>query len=232
MPLAKVTALIPCAGQGKRMGGSISKQYMEILGRPLLAYTLDKFQGHSLIDEIILIPRAEEIAYCDKEVVKKYGFTKVAALVPGGEERQDSVWQGLCALGEETGWVVIHDGVRPLVTGSVISAALETAFLKGAAVVGVPVKDTVKRVNPDLTVSETPPRESLWLVQTPQVFRKDIVLNAYQKAFRLGWRGTDDASLVERMGVKVQMVRGEYDNIKVTTPEDLILVRETVRVVR
>ena len=229
--MAKVTALIPCAGQGKRMGGSISKQYMEVFGRPLLAYTLDKFQGHSMIDDIILVPRREEIAYCDNEVVKKYGFTKVAALVPGGEERQDSVWRGLCALRKDTEWVVIHDGVRPLITGSVISAVLETAFLKGAAVVGVPVKDTVKRVNPDLTVSETPSRESLWLVQTPQVFRKDIVLHAYQQALSLGWRGTDDASLVEKIGVKVQMVRGEYDNIKVTTPEDLIFVRETLRVV-
>ncbi len=230
--MAKVTALIPCAGQGKRMGGAISKQYMEIFGRPLLAYTLDKFQGHSLVDEIVLIVRTEEITYCQREIVEKYGFSKVTALVPGGEERQDSVWQGLCTLGEETDWVIIHDGVRPLVSGAVISLALETAFAKGTAVVGVPVKDTVKKVNPDLTVCETPPRESLWLVQTPQIFRKDILIDAYQQSYRQGWRGTDDASLVERMGTKVHMVRGEYNNIKVTTPEDLILVREMIRVIK
>ncbi len=230
MQLAKVTALIPCAGQGNRMGGTVNKPYLEVYDRPLLAYTLDKFQSHSLVDEIILIAKSDEVEYCKQEIVHKYSFTKVSSVVVGGLERQDSVRSGLAAVDAETEWIIVHDGVRPLVTAETISRALNTAFVHQTAVVGVPVKDTIKIVHADLTVKETPDRTSLWQVQTPQVFRKDILLEAYKKAYLSGWRGTDDASLVEKYGRQVWMVRGEYSNIKVTTPEDLLYVKEMIRV--
>lgn len=227
--MAKVTALLPCAGQGKRMGGTVSKPFLEVMGRPLLTYTLDRFQGHLLIDEIILIVRAEAVDYCRREIVDKYGYSKVKAVVAGGVERQDSVANGLACLDAGAEWVVIHDAVRPLVTGDTIARAVRTAFDKGNAVVGVPVKDTIKKANPDLTVQETPERRTLWQVQTPQVFKKSILEEAYREASRNGWQGTDDASLVEKLGIKVYLVKGEYSNIKVTTPEDLIFLQEMIR---
>jgi 2-C-methyl-D-erythritol 4-phosphate cytidylyltransferase len=227
--LGKVTALIPCAGQGKRMGGRVSKQFLRINDRPLLAYTLDPFQKHPLIDDIILVTREEDIPFCWEEIVQKEGFSKVSQVVAGGQERQDSVYQGLLALDKETDWVVIHDGARPMISWKTINAVLEAAVEKGAAIVGVPAKDTIKLVNPDLTVQDTPPRELLWHIQTPQVFRKTLVLKAYQEAIAHGWQGTDDASLVEKLGVPVYVVQGEYTNIKITTPEDFAFLFEALR---
>lgn len=227
--MAKVTALIPCAGQGKRMGGTVSKPFVEVIGRPLLTYTLDRFQEHPLIDEIILIAREDAVKYCREEIVDKYGCSKVKAVVAGGKERQDSVANGLACIEDRTEWVVVHDAARPLVTIDTITRALQTAFEKGNAVVGVPVKDTIKKVNPDLTVQETPDRQNLWQVQTPQVFKRSVLELAYREAALKGWQGTDDASLVEKLGIKVYMVKGEYSNIKVTTPEDLIFLQELIR---
>ncbi|HPZ71296.1 MAG TPA: 2-C-methyl-D-erythritol 4-phosphate cytidylyltransferase [Peptococcaceae bacterium] len=229
MRLGKVTALIPCAGQGKRMGGRVSKQFLRINDRPLLAYTLAPFQKHPLIDDIILVTREEDIPFCWEEIVQKEGFSKVSQVVAGGQERQDSVYQGLLALDKETDWVVIHDGARPMISWKTINAVLEAAVEKGAAIVGVPAKDTIKLVNPDLTVQDTPPRELLWHIQTPQVFRKTLVLKAYQEAIAHGWQGTDDASLVEKLGVPVYVVQGEYTNIKITTPEDFAFLFEALR---
>ena len=159
----------------------------------------------------------------------KEGFSKVSQVVAGGQERQDSVYQGLLALDKETDWVVIHDGARPMISWKTINAVLEAAVEKGAAIVGVPAKDTIKLVNPDLTVQDTPPRELLWHIQTPQVFRKTLVLKAYQEAIAHGWQGTDDASLVEKLGVPVYVVQGEYTNIKITTPEDFAFLFEALR---
>lgn len=227
--MGKVTALIPCAGQGKRMGGRVSKQFLRINDRPLLAYTLDPFQKHPLIDDIILVTREEDIPFCWEEIVQKEGFSKVSQVVAGGQERQDSVYQGLLALDKETDWVVIHDGARPMISWKTINAVLEAAVEKGAAIVGVPAKDTIKLVNPDLTVQDTPPRELLWHIQTPQVFRKTLILKAYQEAIAHGWQGTDDASLVEKLGVPVYVVQGEYTNIKITTPEDFAFLFEALR---
>lgn len=227
--MGKVVALIPCAGQGKRMGGHVSKQFMEVDGRPLLAYTLAQFEKHPLIDNLVLVTREEDIDYCWQEVIKKEAFTKVTQIVPGGRERQDSVYQGLLALSEETDWVVVHDGARPLISTAAISAVLKTAWAKGAAIIGVPAKDTIKMVNPDFTVQMTPPREFLWHVQTPQVFPRELLMRAYREAAEHGWQGTDDASLVERLGVKVHMVQGDYNNIKITTPEDFVFLQEILR---
>jgi len=227
-PRQRVAAIIPAAGQGKRMGTSVSKSYMEILGRPLLAYTLDKYQNHPLITEILLVVQAKDIEYCRNDIVGKYGFNKVKKIIAGGAERQDSVANGLAALDPGVEWVLVHDGARPLIDGQTISQAVETAWACGAAVVGVPVKDTIKVVDDNLTVQGTPERQSLWIAQTPQVFRRDILEEAYRQAALDGWMGTDDASLVERLGVKVQVVRGRYDNIKITTPEDLPFFRESL----
>jgi 2-C-methyl-D-erythritol 4-phosphate cytidylyltransferase len=227
--LGKVTALIPCAGQGKRMGGRVSKQFMEVDGRSLLAYTLAQFEQHPLIDNLVLVTREEDIDYCWQKVVKKEAFTKVTQIVAGGKERQDSVYQGLLALSEETEWVVVHDGARPLISTAAITAVLKTALAKGAAIIGVPAKDTIKMLNPDLTVQETPPRELLWHIQTPQVFSRELLLRAYREAAEEGWQGTDDASLVERLGVKVHLVQGDYNNIKITTPEDFVFLQEILR---
>ncbi|MDD2401476.1 MAG: 2-C-methyl-D-erythritol 4-phosphate cytidylyltransferase [Clostridia bacterium] len=224
-----MSALILCAGQGKRIGGCISKQFIEISGHPLIAYTVKKFQEHPLIDNIVLVTREEYIKYCQKDIVEKYGFTKVINIVSGGEERQDSVYSGLQNLDDTTSWVVVHDGVRPLISLQTIDNVLKVAFEKKAAVVGVPAKDTIKIINPDFTVQGTPPRQSLWHVQTPQVFEKKLILKAYTEAKLSGLRGTDDASLVENMGVEVHMVRGEYENIKVTTPEDLMFIQGKVK---
>lgn len=226
--MGKVTAIIPCAGQGKRMGGRVSKQFLEINGRPLLAYTLDQFQMHPLIDDIILVTREEDIAFC-WQVVRNEKLTKVIKVISGGKERQDSVYEGLLVLDIETEWVAIHDGARPLISQTTISHVIQGAMEKEAAIVGVPAKDTIKLVNPDFTVQTTPPRELLWHVQTPQVFRKELVVRAYQEAAAHGWQGTDDASLVERLGVPVHMVKGEYNNIKITTPEDFVFLCEVLR---
>jgi 2-C-methyl-D-erythritol 4-phosphate cytidylyltransferase len=211
------------------MGGRVSKQFLRINDRPLLAYTLAPFQKHPLIDDIILVTREEDIPFCWEEIVQKEGFSKVSQVVAGGQERQDSVYQGLLALDKETDWVVIHDGARPMISWKTINAVLEAAVEKGAAIVGVPAKDTIKLVNPDLTVQDTPPRELLWHIQTPQVFRKTLVLKAYQEAIAHGWQGTDDASLVEKLGVPVYVVQGEYTNIKITTPEDFAFLFEALR---
>ncbi len=227
--MADVSVLMPCAGLGKRMGGRVNKPYIEVLGRPLLAYTLDIFQKHTSVAEIVLIARQDEVDFCRQEIVKRYGFTKVREVVAGGEERQDSVFLGLAHVDEKSKWIAVHDGVRPLLTERTLDCALEAVRERGAAVVGVPVKDTIKEVNGDLLIRGTPDRSRLWQVQTPQIFLRNVLVQAYSKAAELGWRGTDDASLVERLGIDVYMVRGDYDNIKVTTPEDLVFFEEIVK---
>lgn len=230
--MGKVTALIPCAGQGKRMGGSVSKPFLEIYQHPLLKYTLDKFQKNSLVDQIVLISQTYEIEYYQKYIVDKYGFSKVKAIVAGGRERQESVQCGISVLDKDTEWVIIHDGVRPLIASGTLTKAIKMAFEKGCVVVGVPAKDTIKKVNLESIIEETPPRHTLWHVQTPQIFRRNIIERAYIEAARRGWQGTDDSYLVEMMGEKVYMLRGDYTNIKVTTPEDLLYVREFLRMDR
>jgi 2-C-methyl-D-erythritol 4-phosphate cytidylyltransferase len=177
----------------------------------------------------MLITIEEQIEYCWKEIVKKHGFTKVTKILAGGDERQDSVYRGLKEMDENVDYVAVHDGVRPLISRQTISDVLNEAFEKGSAIVGVPAKDTIKIANQDLTVQGTPPRQSLWHIQTPQVFKKDIIMRAYTEAEKSGWRGTDDASLVERLGEKVHIVKGDYDNIKITTPEDLVFFREAFK---
>lgn len=220
----RVTALIPAAGMGKRMGAGINKQYLLLAGRPILAHTLAVFEQAPFVDDVYLVVPEDEISYCREKVVELYGFSKVRRFVAGGSERQHSVLNGLRAI-ESPGAddvVMIHDGVRPFVPLAVLERSVETARLHDGALTAVPVKDTVKVVK-DGTVLETPPRDTLWLAQTPQSFRYGIIRDAHERAAAEGWLGTDDASLVERLGLSVRIVPGDYGNFKITTPEDLVL---------
>jgi 2-C-methyl-D-erythritol 4-phosphate cytidylyltransferase len=220
-----VIALIPAAGMGKRMGAGINKQYLQLAGKPILSHTLEVFEGAPFVDEVYLVVPEDEIPYCRENVVERFGFSKVSRIVPGGSERQHSVLNGLRAIGPSAALdtvVVIHDGVRPFLSRSVLRDSIDTALLHDGALVAVPVKDTVKVVR-DGVVRETPPRNSLWLAQTPQAFRFGIIRDAHERAAMEGWLGTDDSSLVERLGKAVRIVAGDYGNFKITTPEDLIL---------
>jgi 2-C-methyl-D-erythritol 4-phosphate cytidylyltransferase len=219
-----VIALIPAAGMGSRMNAGINKQYIGLGGMPIVARTIDVFQRHATIDHIYLIIPESEIPFCRREVVEAHGLQKVRAIVAGGSERQHSVLNGLRALPSpvDDDIVVIHDGVRPFVTADMIQRSINTARLHDGALVAVPAKDTIKVVQGGV-VRQTPPRESLWLAQTPQTFRYGIIRRAHEQAAADGHLGTDDASLVERAGGQVAVVMGDYRNIKITTPEDMLL---------
>lgn len=216
-------AIILAAGQGKRMGAQVNKQYLCLANRPILAHTLAVFESSPVIDGIILVAHRLEVDYCLKEIVAKESAQKVLSVVAGGEQRQDSVYQGLLALPEDCSQVVVHDGARPLVTSELLIQVVDEIRHDLGIICGVPVKDTIKRVDEAQMVVETPPREWLWQVQTPQGFAKEMLLAAYQQAMNEGYYGTDDASLVEHWGGKIKMVMGRYDNLKITTPEDLVM---------
>lgn len=209
---------------GKRMGAGSNKQYLLLDGMPILARTVQVFQNAPCIDAIYLVSPEQEIPFCRDEVVQRYGFSKVRDIVAGGAERQHSVYNGLLAMEgiEPDDVVLIHDGVRPFVSAQMLQEAAEAARASGAAVVAVPVKDTVKVVKEGV-VTETPPREELWLAQTPQAFRYGLIRGAHDAAAAEGFLGTDDTSLVERQGETVHVVQGDYRNIKITTPEDMVL---------
>ncbi|HCE67278.1 MAG: 2-C-methyl-D-erythritol 4-phosphate cytidylyltransferase [Geobacteraceae bacterium GWC2_55_20] len=225
MTFFKSIALIPAAGMGKRMGASVNKQYLLLDGLPIVARTISVFERSPLIDSIYLVIPAEEIPYCREHVVEACGFKKVAAIIPGGKERQNSVMNGLNAIrdiADDDDVILIHDGVRPLVTEAILSESISVARIMDGALAAVPAKDTIKVVSNGIVV-DTPPRDTLWQAQTPQSFRFGIIHAAHLSAEAAGFTGTDDASLIERNGGKIGIVRGDYRNIKITTPEDLIL---------
>jgi 2-C-methyl-D-erythritol 4-phosphate cytidylyltransferase len=225
MAVFKSIALIPAAGMGKRMGATINKQYLQLNGLPIVARTISVFENSPLIDAIYLVIPADEIPYCREHVVEACGFKKVAAIVPGGKERQNSVMNGLNAmLGSvaDDDVVLIHDGVRPLLTEAMLRESIAVARIRDGALLAVPVKDTIKAARDGIVIN-TPARENLWQAQTPQSFRFGIIREAHLSAEADGFIGTDDASLVERRGGEVCIVRGDYRNIKITTPEDLVL---------
>lgn len=214
-PRERVTAIIVAAGSGTRMGG-IDKLFADVGGMPLLARTLAAFEDCPSVDQIILVASESNLDRCWK-LVRSYGFKKVTELVPGGARRQDSVERGLDQV-KDSMWVLIHDGVRPFIDDTLIASGIEAAREYGASVAAVPVKDTIKVVNADHVVRNTPRRETLWAAQTPQVFRVDVIRAAYRDAFG---DVTDDAMLLERLGQPVKVYLGSYENIKITTPEDL-----------
>ena len=221
MQKEKCTAIVLAAGQGKRMGTSVQKQYLEIGGKPVLYYALRTFENSSLIDEVVLVVGAGQEEFCRSEIVNKYQFSKIRTIVEGGAERYHSVWNGLQNV--EDGYVFIHDGARPFITEAILERAYRTVKECKACVVGMPVKDTIKLADKEGFVAETPNRSLLWSVQTPQVFETQLVKEAYTKLMEKECSGvTDDAMVVELMlGMKVKLVEGAYENIKITTPEDL-----------
>lgn len=218
------TAIVLAAGQGKRMGTKIHKQYLLLDGKPVLYYSLKAFQDSEIIDEIILVTGTGEEEYCRENIVIRFGITKVSRILQGGAERYHSVWNALQELGED-GYVFIHDGARPFVDEEIIARAYASALECKACVVGMPVKDTIKLADEQEYVEDTPERSRLWMVQTPQVFKTDLVKGAYKMLMRESYiQVTDDAMVVETMlNHPVKLVRGSYENIKITTPEDLAI---------
>lgn len=221
------TAIVLAAGRGNRMNAGMNKQFIPILGKPLLAHTLEVFQACSLVDSIILVAGSGELELCRKLIVEAYGFNKVDKLIEGGSERQESVYKGLMALEADCGIVLIHDGARPILTGDIIERCIEGVEKYGAVSSGMPAKETVKILDGKGFVKYTPQRELVWITQTPQAFRSDLIRKAHENAMAEGILGTDDASLVEILGEKVKMLESSYENIKITTPEDII-VAETL----
>lgn len=219
----KVAAIVLAAGKGSRMGSSIQKQYLKLAGRPLLCYALEAFE-HSPVDQVILVTGPGEEEYCRREIVESYGYSKVSAIVPGGRERYHSVYEGLKAV-KDCDDVLIHDGARPCVTEEIIKAAMDGAASYKACVIGMPVKDTIKIADGNGDTVCTPDRSQLWLVQTPQAFSYELVKKAYDTLFEnqyISQNITDDAMVVEMMTLqKVHLIKGSYENIKVTTPEDM-----------
>lgn len=221
----KITAIVLAAGSGSRMKNKTKKQFMEIKGKPVIWYSLFEFEK-SRVDEIILVTGKEDIDYCKKEIVEKYNLKKIKNVVAGGSERYESVYNG---LKEVTGNIVlIHDGARPLINNEIIERSIEGTIKSDACVVGVPVKDTIKRADKEGYIIDNPNRSELWITQTPQSFKTDLVKMAYKKMKEELEKGnttlniTDDAMVVEEFTTnQVRFVQGDYKNIKVTTPEDI-----------
>lgn len=227
----KVTAVVVAAGKGRRMGKE-EKIFISLSGKPLIIHTLEALSSFSIINEIIVMVSRLNRERARHEITKKYRLRKVSQILIGGATRTDSVYKGLKNVDEETDFVLIHDAVRPFISNKIVIAAVKKAGYFGAAVVGVPVTSTIKRATKDLTVDSTLVREKLWKIQTPQVFKRQLINKAYHSAHSKRIRATDDSGLVEKIGHKVKIVIGSYDNIKVTTPQDLavaeaILARRT-----
>jgi len=213
----KVGAVIVAAGASQRMGG-LDKVFAPLGGQPILDRVIDAFQKCRSIDQIVVVVSQYNLK-TGQQLATKHEWSKVTDVCPGGERRQDSVAAGLKYL-TDCQWVVVHDGARPLVTADLIEQGLEAATETGAAIAAVPVTDTIKVAGDDLIVQGTPPRGNLWAAQTPQVFRSDIIIDAYRQA---RYEVTDDARLVEQLGYKVKLYPGSYGNIKITAPDDLAL---------
>ncbi len=217
------SVVIVAGGTGKRMGTSIKKQYMMLGNMPILARTIDCFQKCDYISDIVIVTGIDEVEFCKKEIVDKFNFDKVKKIVAGGKERQYSVYNGLCALSENTDIVLIHDGVRPFIRVSDVKKIIEETAKFDCCVLGVKVKDTIKICKSDDFINDTPNRNDLWIAQTPQAFKFDLIMKAYKNACDDEFLGTDDSMLAEREGYKVKMTEGSYDNIKITTAEDLYI---------
>lgn len=217
-----VNAMIAAAGMGKRMKSKLNKQFLEVSGEKILAHTLRKIIASKYVDFITIIIKDSDKKYLD-DILNNMEINLPYKIVYGGAERQDSIYNGLLNLYEKTNIVLTHDGARPLVEVEKIDEVIEAVFETGAATLANTVKDTIKVSSNGQTVDYTPNRSELWAVQTPQVFFKNIIMKAYEQAFQEGYYGTDDCSLVEKTGKKVKLVWNNYGNIKITTPEDLIL---------
>jgi 2-C-methyl-D-erythritol 4-phosphate cytidylyltransferase len=219
--LDKLRVVIAAAGKGSRMKSDTSKQYMTLNARPVLAYCLDFFERQDMVDAIVVISGADERDYCEREIIQRFKYRKVTAVLPGGQERQDSVWVGLQNLGLDTSLVAVHDGARPILNGEVWTRLVAAAQEWGAAIPGVASKDTLKLVDQYGFVQETLDRNSIVAIQTPQIFKYAELVTAYRRAQQDNFQGTDDAALFEHYIGRVKVVEGDYNNLKITTPEDL-----------
>lgn len=218
-----IVAVVPAGGTGKRMGADTPKQFLMLDGVPMMLHSLRVFERVAGVAEVVLVVPKEEQGRALTEVVERYGLRKVLKVVPGGSTRQESVQHGLNAVDEEAEIVVVHDAVRPFITEELIERSIEAARKHGGAIVAVPMKDTPKQAGPDGLIQKTLDRAGLWLAQTPQTFRRALVVEAYRKASMAHVHATDDAALAERLGLPVAIVEGSWENIKITTPEDMVL---------
>ena len=221
--------VIVAAGTGSRMKMGINKQFIKLEGKEIIAYTIEKFYNNSNIEDIVVVVKEDESEFFKKEILDKYNFKNIK-IAYGGKERQDSVYNGLKLLDKKCDVVLIHDGARPFVSDKIIYNCIEEVKEHKAIVVGVPVKDTIKIIDNDKNIVDTPNRSVLWAVQTPQTFDYNILIDAYKDAFKSGFYGTDDAMLVERIGYKVKMVEGSYNNIKITTQEELSVGSQILKI--
>lgn len=223
-----VTAIVPAAGGGTRIAGALPKQYLPLAGIPLLTRTLQALRASPRVDRLILVvPPGHEVR-CRVEILEPFGLA-VDAMVPGGEDRQASVYAGLQRASLDTDLILVHDGARPFINPAVIQAVVAAAAEAGAAVAAIPVTDTIKVAGPDGWLVETPDRGRLWAAQTPQVFRTALLREAHARALRDGFRSTDDSALVERLGHPVRLVPGSPENLKITTSADLALADQILR---
>lgn len=223
------SAVILASGRGMRMGGPVPKQFLMLKEKPVLYYSLTAFDKAQSVDEIVIV--ASDRDFIENNILHTMELSKPVYFVSGGNERQDSVNNALemLALSGAAGFVAIHDSARPLIRTEVIEQTFEEARRYGAAAAGMPVKDTVKITDGQGFAVDTPDRSRLWLIQTPQVFRFELLLEAHKKAQQDGFYGTDDSSLVERLGYKVRLVEGGYTNIKITTPDDIIAAEQILQ---
>jgi len=218
----KISAVILAGGSGTRMTGDIPKQYLEIGGKPILNYSVDAFESAGCIDEIILVVPPGKVEYCRQNIVERGNYDKISKIVEGGATRQESSLKGVLAADSASDFVMIHDGARPFIQRDEIEKMAEKLAVSHAVIMAVPVKDTIKKISPAETIEETLERKSLWAALTPQAFKRELIIEAHKYANEIGFQGTDDASLVEIMGKKVNILKGSYLNIKITTKEDMV----------
>ena len=219
------SVVIVSAGRGSRMKADINKQFLKLKGKEVIAHTIDKFYNNKNIDEIVVVVKEDEADFFRRNIIDKYGYKNIK-IAFGGKERQDSVFNGLKAVNERCDIVLIHDGARPFVTDEIIKNSIECAKKNKCVIVGVPVKDTIKIINKDNEVCDTPNRSTLWSIQTPQVFEYLSIIKAHKVAKEKSYYGTDDSMLMEYLGYNVKVIEGSYNNIKITTPEDLKIGEE------
>lgn len=225
----RCTAIVLAAGSGRRMGSDIPKQFMALGNQPLICYSLRVIEQSEIIDDCILVTGKDDVSYVEAEIVHKYSFHKVKSIVAGGSERYESVFYGLQAIKDRDGYTFIHDGARPFLTEEILRRTYEAVKKYDACVAAMPVKDTIKIADPENFAVQTPDRNLVWAVQTPQVFSTALICRAYEMLFEKledleggGVPVTDDAMVAETMlGIRVKLVRASYENIKITTPEDM-----------
>lgn len=227
MAKMKAAAIITAGGLGKRFGteraDKLPKQFIPLSGKPIIAHSIKSFDSSESISEIIVVVPDKWVEYTQQEVVDKFNLSKVSKIISGGDERQQSVEKGFLSISSKPDIIVVHDGVRPFVTVDLIEEVVSEAHRSGAAIAACPSTDTIKKSTPEQSIENTLPRQDIWLAQTPQAFKYDILKDAFETASEDGYLGTDESLLVERIGKDVKLVKSSKHNIKITTPEDIEL---------